>query len=147
MPGYCVTKDIAGFEYDWLATDAAGRVGIFSTAGAGFAPSKFVEDIDAHDAAIRVIMALPVSSEVCFAPEVADNLVNTWRDAAMRGLFAFDSDPNGGPYRLVAAPLLPIDVVDLPEAVSSVAASIQFKNILFEKIEEVDREDYDGCAA
>lgn len=44
------TQDsIQGFEYDWLACDQDGFVGFFSTAGGGYAPDEFLQDVDAHD--------------------------------------------------------------------------------------------------
>lgn len=98
-------EEIAGLEYDWLARDAEGHVALFSTAGGGYAPSRFLHDTDAHDAAIDAIVALPPSTEVERAPELPPHLDNRWRSVAERGLFAFDSDPNGGAYRLVAIPM------------------------------------------
>lgn len=130
-----MAMDISGFEYDWIATDAVGHVAIFSTAGAGFVPSKFLDNVEAHDAAIDAIMDSPIRCQASFFPDIAPGLVNTWRDAAMRGLFAFDSDPNGGPYRLVAAPLLPIHVRDLPASVVGTVERMKLDDIFFEKFE------------
>jgi hypothetical protein len=93
--------DLLGTEYDWLTQDADGHVGLFSTAGGGYVPEKAWRHINAHDAAIAAILALPPSTTARFAPEVGAGLENTWRLVAERGLFAFDSD-HGGPYNLVA---------------------------------------------
>ena len=49
-------QDVAGFEYDWLACDARGRVGFFSTAGGGYAPTALLENSDAYDEAIDAIL-------------------------------------------------------------------------------------------
>lgn len=51
-PEMTTNDDIRGSEYDWLAVDIEGFVGLFSTAGGGDAPDAFLEDIDAFDAAI-----------------------------------------------------------------------------------------------
>ncbi len=117
--------EIQGLEYDWLGCDSVGCVALFSTAGAGYAPAEFLRDTDAHDAAIQALLALPVRTEARFFPEVAAGLVNTWQLAAERGLFAYDSTPTGGPYRLVAAPLVPARTSELPLAVADVATRVR----------------------
>src|SRR2546422_533950 len=53
--------------------------------------------------------------------ELRPDLTNTWKIMAERGIFAFDSDPLGGPYRLIATPQVPIRVDELPGAVAEVA--------------------------
>ena len=120
---YKSPDDIKGLEYDWLATDAEGHVALFSTAGGGYAPDAFLHDTDAHDDAIAAILASEPRTRVRFAPLLPPNRKNTWRLAAERGLFAFDSDPNGGPYRIVAAPVLAARVEDFPEGVANVLVS------------------------
>jgi hypothetical protein len=117
-------QDILGFEYDWLASDADGHVALFSTAGGGYAPASFLGDTESHGAAIEAILALPKSTETRFAPALAPDLENTWLMVAERGLFAFDSHADGGPYRMVAAPEAPIHVSRLPSSVASVVRSV-----------------------
>lgn len=120
-----------GFEFDWLARDADGHVGLFSTAGGGHAPEAFLLDTGRHDAAIEMLLGMPAGTSALFSPHVAPGLDNTWRQVAERGLFAFDSDPGGGPYRLVAAPEVPIQIDNLPSAVADVAAAITFSELRF----------------
>lgn len=116
--------DIAGYEYDWLAVDGDGHVALFSTAGSGFAPESFLRDIDAHDVAIEAILSAPPTTSVRFSPDVPPDRDNTWRRVAERGVFAFDTDPTGGPYRLVAAPGEPAKLGQLPLAVSRAVEGI-----------------------
>jgi hypothetical protein len=132
--------DIQGFEYDWLATDGEGHVALFSTAGAGYAPDEYLQDTDAHDAAVDAILAERPSTMARFAPELKPGLRNTWRMVADRGLFAFDSDPNGAPYRLVAAPERPVSLDQLPTEVAAVAARIVFHHLRFATLVEVSHE-------
>jgi len=113
-------SEVQGYEFDWLALDAEGNVALFSTAGGGYTPAAFLRDTDAHDAAIDAILGTQSVTDVRFAPELAPDLENTWREVAARGLFAFDSDFNGGPYRLVAAPDVPVTVEELPPLVGRV---------------------------
>ncbi len=117
--------DVLGFEYDWLGSDDSGCVALFSTAGAGFAPKAFLRDTDAHDTAIQAVLALPATTQPRFAPDLAPGLINTWRLVAERGLYAYDCDPNGGHYRLVAAPAVPARVDSLPLAVANVATAVR----------------------
>jgi hypothetical protein len=130
-------EDILGFEFDWLASDADGHVAFFSTAGGGYAPEEFLQDTDVHDAAIDAILASPVRTRARFAPEVHSDAQNTWKLMAERGLFAFDSDAHGGPYRLVAAPESPIRIADLPETIGSIVGRIVLRGLSFVQSREI----------
>lgn len=131
MTGAKSADEILGLEFDWLASDADGYVALFSTAGGGYAPDEFLRDTDAHDAAIDAILASPASTVARFAPELPPGLKNTWRMVAERGLFAFDSDPHGGPYRVVAAPADPIRIVDLPRGVIDIVGRLKLRQVRF----------------
>jgi hypothetical protein len=124
-------EDILGLEFDWLASDADGHVGFFSTAGGGWVPKEFLEDTEVHDRAIELITRAAPSTQARFAPQVAPGLQNTWQLMAERGVFAFDSDSDGGPYRLVAAPALPISVAQLPTPANAIAQRLVFRNLRF----------------
>ncbi len=126
--------DILGYEFDWLARDADDYVALFSTAGGGYAPEEFLRDTDAHQAAIDAILALPASTRVRFAPVLTSEHQNTWFLVAERGLFAFDADPNGGPYQLIAAPDRPVRATALPASVTGVLRELQFQLIRFDTI-------------
>ncbi|MDC0676493.1 hypothetical protein [Sorangium atrum] len=131
MTGAKSADEILGLEFDWLASDADGYVALFSTAGGGYAPDEFLRDTDAHDAAIDAVLASPASTVARFAPELPPGLKNMWRMVAERGLFAFDSDPHGGPYRVVAAPVDPIRIVDLPRGVIDIAGRLKLRQVRF----------------
>ncbi|XYH92482.1 hypothetical protein ACMHYB_31965 [Sorangium sp. So ce1128] len=131
MTGAKSANEIAGMEFDWLASDADGYVALFSTAGGGYAPDEFLRDTDAHDAAIDAVLASPASTVARFAPELPPGLKNTWRMVAERGLFAFDSDPHGGPYRMVAAPVDPIRMADLPRLVIDIVEHLKLRQVRF----------------
>lgn len=109
----------------------------FSTASGGYAPEGFLRDTDEHDAAIESILATPTSTSAHFAPEVGPGCKNTWRMMAERGFFAFDADFNGGPYHLVAAPVTPICVADLPPLVADVVRQIAFSDLRFANLQIV----------
>ncbi len=117
--------DIHGLEYDWLACDEEGLVAFFGTAGAGYAPPEFLRDTEAHDAATAALLELPAATVARFAPHIGEGLVNTWALVAERGVYAYDCHPSGGPYRLVAAPMVPTKADDLPGVVADVAREIR----------------------
>jgi len=120
-----MTVDVLGFEYDWLGCDTNGHVALFSTAGAGYAPEAFLCDVEAHDAAIQCILELPVTIEARFFPDIGPGCINTWRLVAERGLYAYDCNPNGGPYVLVAAPRVAVTANMLPAEVAEVATKVR----------------------
>jgi hypothetical protein len=123
--------DLRGFEYDWLACDGSGHVALFSTAGGGYAPDELRGDTRAFENAIAAILAAPATTTVRFAPRVAAGHTNTWQLVAERGLFAYDSDPEGGPYRLVAAPDRAAPLAELSQQVVEVVRRIFFPSLRF----------------
>lgn len=137
-----VAKDpdeILGTEYDWLARDANGHVGFFSTAGGSYAPPEFLRDTEIHDHAIEEILAAPARTEALFAPTLSMGRQNVWKLMAERGLFAFDGDANGGPYRLVAAPREPARSAELPLAAIAAIEKLILSEAYFEKVVELLR--------
>lgn len=132
--------EILGLEFDWLASDANGHVALFSTAGGGYSPAEFLRDTEAHDVAISSILALPAFTKARFAPQLGPGYLNTWQMVAERGVFAFDSDPHGGPYRMVAAPETATRVTDLPGLAAAVASLLVFPYLRFSDLPEVPDE-------
>jgi hypothetical protein len=113
-------KQIEGLEYDWLSLDEENYVALFSTGGSGYAPRAFLRNTEAHDAAIELILATAATTTAKFSPQLPTGLKNTWKLIAERGLFAFDCSPDGGPYRLVAAPTVATLFSDLPNDAKTV---------------------------
>ncbi|MDP2306306.1 MAG: hypothetical protein Q8P18_09795 [Pseudomonadota bacterium] len=129
--------DIRGLEFDWLASDADGNVALFSTAGGGYVPGEFLRDTDAHDRAVDSISGMRARTRALFAPRLAPGLPNTWLTMAERGVFAFDSDSFGGPYRLVAAPEAPVRASELPEAAAAVVGGLILEHLRFAELKEI----------
>ena len=77
---------------------------------------------------------MPESTRARFAPVLTSEHQNTWSLVAERGLFAFDADPNGGPYQLIAAPDRPVLATALPATVTGVLSELQFQHIRFDTI-------------
>jgi len=127
-----IADEIRGLEYDWLASDADGNVGFFSTAGGGYVPEGFLHEGPAFDAAIQAILAAPASTLARFAPMLSSGYTNTWHLMAERGVFAFDSDFHGGPYRLVASPEVPVQARDLSGAAVPVLMRVVLRGLRFQ---------------
>jgi len=134
------SKDVQGFEHDWLASDTEGRVALFSTAGGGYAPDAFIASIATFDEAIDAILLMPPISVATCTRELPDGLENTWKLIAERGFFAYDSDPLGGPYRLIAAPLNPVALANLPVPIRNVAGTIVLPSVAFKRAREITEE-------
>ncbi len=130
-------QDLGGREFDWLAVDAEGAVALLSTVGGGYAPAPVVESTDDYNAAIDAILALPVRTRAHCDRELRPDLMNIWKLVAERGLFAFDSDPFGGAYRVIAAPEEPIRASDLPAAVAEVVRRIVYADLRFGDVTEL----------
>lgn len=130
-------EDVAGLEFDWLAVDGKGHVAFFSTAGGGYAPRRFLADPDAHERAIAQLLALPRRTEASCEPSLCTRLVDTWQLIGERGVFAFDSDPAGGPYRRIAVPGTPVYVKELPRDVAHAALKIRYAQLDFASATEI----------
>ena len=100
-----------GAEADWIAVDQSGRLGYFSTAGAGPIPTTFERDMDCEDI-FETILALEVSGSMNLVGQHEGSL-NDWIEVARRGIFAFDWVSEVNCYSLVAKPNNLLSVSDL----------------------------------
>ncbi len=132
--------DILGLEFDWLAVDADGAVGFFSTAGGGYAPEELLDDTDAYDRAIAALLALPMTTRANCNLIMRPELQNTWLMMAERGIFAFDSDPAGGPYQRIATPEASIQIAQLPRVAAEVVQRVQFRQVRFVELNQISAE-------
>ncbi|WP_162667379.1 hypothetical protein [Gemmata massiliana] len=100
----------------WYGVDADGRVGMFTSGGPGPIPRAVFLDLDAYNALGQHLRGLPVVGR----PELLIRYKRTavWQRAAERGLFAFNYEYDRGRpagYRLVARPVAPVSLAELPE--------------------------------
>lgn len=70
--------DFVGIEFDWLASDQHGHIGLIS-------------------------LRLPIRCDAILQ-RVAGGYVGNWEDVAKRGVFGFDWRRETNSYRLIAAP-------------------------------------------
>lgn len=133
--------DVKGWEYDWLAVDGDGHVACFSTAGGSHAPAGLLEHPAEHEAAIDALLAASPTTTATQAPVLPSSLTNPWKALAERGLFGFDGDVFGGPYRRVATPDRPARLADLPAAAIVAASRMQLPALRFLTCGDLQGED------
>lgn len=103
--------DIWGSEHDWIGIDEDGHVAMFSTAGGGYASASYLRDPEAHERAIASLLELPVIATPVGTP--LKYPFDVWERVVERGLYVFDSDPTGLPYKRIGVPSAPIHVSQL----------------------------------
>ena len=116
-------SEIQGREFDWFALDSEGNLALFATAGEGFIPVEVVGCIAMHDA---ISESLP-------APHTGT--LQVWNDYAAKGLFVFDWDLPGGPYRRQVVPTGPM-TRDLRAKIMAIH-NVPFLNVSFGSITEL----------
>lgn len=128
-------RALVGIDAEWYACDADEHVGMFTTAGGGYAPEPVWRDVDAQVAVIEAILGLPRFTSARPAFNLPGDLsygdLSSWLAVADRGLFAFDSDFFGGPYRLIVVPDVPIVVADLPALARTAVRELSYPNLHF----------------
>ncbi len=124
-----------GLDFDWLASDAEGYVAVFASAGGEIPPAAVLRDPDAHVRALGELLAAPACTRALFAPSGAGE--GRWRAAAERGLFVYRCSPDGGPYRLAAAPESPIRALHLDVGPGFLVQTLRFSHLRFRHIQSV----------
>tara|TARA_R110002072_G_scaffold302758_2_gene488474 strand:+ start:3991 stop:4368 length:378 start_codon:yes stop_codon:yes gene_type:complete len=90
-----------GIEWDWFASDGDGHVALFASGGSGQVPPVLLEH---EDAIAELLQFLGIRCDR-----------ESWAVAARGGIFGYDVDVNGGPFRRVSVPSNPILLEQVPE--------------------------------
>jgi hypothetical protein len=99
------TTEFIGIELDWLGCDDDGLVGCFSSAGRIAVPA----------------IAASLFGEAVLADAIGptdDHTTSEWVMLAELGLFAFDCNRGDLGYDLIAQPMRPVHLDQLPPAVA-----------------------------
>ena len=115
--------DCEGEEFDWFAADSIGQLGVFTSAGRGFIPSRVFTSVSSYNEFIAVLDCRPLSKailEFSGTGRFAD-----WKELSEHGLFAYDFqdvhrigvDRRDG-YDLIYRPDTPATVSMLPASVA-----------------------------
>jgi hypothetical protein len=103
-----------GIEFDWLAVDEAGCIGVFSSAGYGPVPAAVMSEAEALDDAYDRLADLPTVGACTESPQ-REGRYTDWIEKAARGMYGLDWQVWNGPYERLTVPSRPIAVQDLPE--------------------------------
>ena len=96
-------QDFSGVEFEWLAVDSDGSVGLMFTGGAGFVPRVAAQNESRLLEVVERLFALPARAGASLV--LQDGAYrDDWIQMAKRGLFAFDWSRESGLYVLVAKP-------------------------------------------
>ncbi len=99
-----------GVEFDWFAHDSDGCIALFSSGGSAQVPPI----LEARESQVEVLLAeldLPYG-------------LPPWSRAATLGLFAYDVNLNGGPYRRMSKPAQPLQLQDATPKLRTLAQQI-----------------------
>jgi len=127
-------SQIQGYEFDWFAIDAEGRVGHFSTAGEGLVPKVVLEHITETESLTEELLRLPVTGQA--SGQLPGN-IKDWLEMARRGVYSFDWQHSNGAYRLAATPSSELQVAGLPEALRASLSMVKFTTLRFRELTEV----------
>ncbi len=119
----------SGLEFDWLACDSDGFVALFSTAGFGPVPEELPAMVDAVDAVLDRMRALPLTGD-----EHGTADPDEWIAAAQRGFFAFDWAHGHDRYEVEALPTRPVRIDEIQdeairEMISRVRIPVRFSHL------------------
>jgi hypothetical protein len=110
-----------GIDMPWVAVDAAGRLAVFTTAGEGPLPQSALQVSAAAEAAVAELPTVGGSRLLVNYARPDDFIA-----FAGRGLYAYDwydahrtAATSSGCYELVAAPLRPVLIGELPQSLRS----------------------------
>ena len=135
-----------GWDYAWLAADAAGHVAIFTNAGQGPIPTAVLADRRASDRAELLIKALPERSDcqmLVTLPRPEDFIA-----CVRRGLFAYDwqdchrDTGQSHRYELLARPTAPVTVEELTGEVVALIGRVRFQSLRFAESLAIAVEDH-----
>jgi hypothetical protein len=106
-----------GIDLTWVAVDAAGRLAVFTTAGEGPVPPSALQASASAEAAVAALPVVGGTQLLIDCPRPDDFIA-----FAERGLYAYDwrdahrtAASSSGCYELVALPLRPVLIGELPK--------------------------------
>lgn len=118
-----LTHAYQGVEFDWVACDAAGQLGYFSTAGFGPIPSTVLSVANTSEDVENLVRTLPVCTTAIVVSKVQHDITD-WIRVAERGLFAFDWRLESAAYELIARPVTPAVAEDTATAIRSLSRQV-----------------------
>jgi len=119
-------RELSGMEFDWLASDEAGHLAQMLSSGIGRVPEAALSSEETLFALHLFLDELPIR-EALSVPEGSFQALLA--QPQRRGLYVYDADAQGtddtgrtGEYVLVAAPVQPLTLEQVPEEFRGVVA-------------------------
>jgi hypothetical protein len=142
-----------GLDYVWLALDAKGHLGAFTTAGVGPIPLQALNnEVGPIDCLEDAVLELPKISEARLLATSGD--LSSFVALAERGLFVYDWDDvhqtrqnRTNKYELQVAPHNPLRAGSLPKELALFVASVRLGDVDFSDCLSVDPRVYMECAS
>lgn len=113
-----------GVEFDWIAQDARGNVGFFSTAGEGPVPDAALTSAAVIDDLLSAVLELPVTGDARIDAPIDEHL-DDWIEVARRGVYAFDWQHETQRYQRVATPTAPMSMRQLSGPLQTLASNVR----------------------
>lgn len=133
-----------GPDFEWFAIDSKGHIAFLTTAGCAAIPAAVFRSKPLYFSFFNYYRNLPVRCEVVEHSPCAE--IKSWFEVAQRGLFVYDYSSEtreygsyvaGKPYRLIASPLLPLTLPELPMPIQEWLQPVAFKSLGFTQAHEV----------
>lgn len=123
-------------DIDWFGVDRDGRVGHFTTFGAGCLPAVVAADAEALDRLYDFFTdGMPARCEARLeSAELTMDEAEPWMHFARRGLYGFDAGAPAAPvqtYRRVVRPSVELDVATLPDGIRALLARVEAPEVSF----------------
>lgn len=142
------TRDaLRGIDVDWFAVDRVGAIAIFTT-GYGVIPRSVFESEERHSRLSEFFDGAPEISEACLVSGLDPRgNYDLFVAEARRGLYSYyHSDyRTKEPYKLIAYPVTPALLGDLPEEIQAMLAVFRLDRIEFGKAEIIRIDEHFEC--
>jgi hypothetical protein len=125
--------DLQGLDCAWLATDDMDQIAVFTTAGEGPIPTAALASVESAE---ELIATLPETTQYELLVQLArpDDFIAF----ASRGFFAYDwfdihrtNKESTNCYDLLAKPLRPITLSELPVSLQELASATRISGVTF----------------
>jgi len=142
------TRDaLRGLDVEWFGVDRVGALAIFTT-GYGVIPRKVFESDERHRRLSEFFDGAPEISEAHLVAGLDPRgTYELFLAEARRGLYSYYHSDYGTrePYKLIAYPLAPLLVKDLPEEIQAMLAPFRFERIEFSQADTIRIDEHFEC--
>lgn len=124
-------SELPGMEFDWLGMDTQGRLGQFLSTGLGYVPDAALSSEEDLFALLLWLDEQPLREPLSIPGGSFEALLAV---PQRRGLYVYDARPDPADpdrrvptYRLVAAPVTPLRLDELPAQYRGIVAPLPFE--------------------